>query len=134
MGSEDVTQSGPGPSSSPAAAAGQAALGALVTAAVNAAKPGSHSSELKVTIVGIVATAVVAGLHVFAAVPGPWMIPAAIASAGIAVGSYAYAQSRGNVKAAALAAATSVAYAAAKQVAPAPAPDEGADAARLDAG
>jgi len=132
MGSEDVTQSGPGPSSS-AAAAGQAALGALVAAAVNAAKPGGHSSELKVTIAGILATAIVAGLHVFAAVPGPWMVPAAIASAGIAVGSYAYAQSRGNVKAAALAAATSVATAAVRQYVPAQAAPLD-DVPTLDAG
>ena len=134
MGSEDVTVTGPSPSSS-AAAAGQAALGALVAGAINASKPGGQSSELKVTIVGIAASALIAGLHVFAAVPGPWMLPALIAIAGISIGSAAYSKSRGDVKAAALSAASGVVLATASHYAPAPAPATTEDdTPHLDAG
>ena len=83
-----------------AAAGAHAAAVAVSSAAVNAAKPGGKSSEMKATIAAIGVTAGVAALHALSVIPGPWMLPAIALSAGIAAGSYAY--SRGNVKAAAL--------------------------------
>lgn len=91
-----------------AAAAGSAALAAGVPAAVNAlqvaaanaSKPGSSSSELKAVVGGVLVTGLMAALHAFSVIPGPWMLPAMALSTGISVAGYAL--SRGNVKAAAL--------------------------------
>lgn len=81
-------------------AAAAAALQALQAAAANAAKPGTQTSEWRALLGGIALTSLLAGLHVLAVVPGPWMLPAVLASAAVSIG--AYALSRGAVKAAAL--------------------------------
>jgi hypothetical protein len=92
-------------------AAGQAAIGqltvALKDAATNAAKPGPRTTEWKATIGGIVLAALLTGLQALSVIPGPWMLPAVVLSAGLSVG--AYAMSRGTVKGAALAAAATAA-------------------------
>jgi hypothetical protein len=93
-----------------AAAGAHASALAVSSAATNAAKPGSKSSELKATIGAIALTAGLATLHVLSVIPGPWMVPALALSAALAAGSYSLA--RGNVKAAALAAAGAAAAAA----------------------
>lgn len=93
-----------------AAAGAHAAAEAVGAAATNAAKPGSASTELKVSIGAIALTGGLAALHVLSVIPGPWMVPALAISAAIAAGSYSW--SRGNVKAAALQAASAAAAAA----------------------
>jgi hypothetical protein len=89
-----------------ATAAVTATVAAIQTAAVNAGKPGSKSSEFKVAIGGILVSALIAGLKVAAVIPGPWTLPAMVLSAGVTAG--AYALSRGQVKKAALDAASAV--------------------------
>jgi hypothetical protein len=91
-------------------ASAAAAASAIITAANNAAKPGGQSSEFKVSVGAIALTGVTAalsvGLHVFpfAAVLGPFALPAVALGSGLLAGLYALA--RGSVKVAAMAAAT----------------------------
>jgi hypothetical protein len=100
-------------------AAGQAALGAVVAAATNAAKPGGQTTEFKAVVGGVALVAVTAALHVASVIPGPWMLPAIAISAAVMTGSYVF--SRGNVKAAALTTAAAVLQALAQAPAPTPA-------------
>lgn len=110
---------------SPAAAAkaaGQAAMNAIASAAINAAQPGQKSSEFKVVVGGVLLSGLVAGLHALSVIPGPWMLPAVLISTTL-MGA-AYATSRGNVKSAALrTAANALVYA--NSVPPPPPPAQG---------
>lgn len=136
MGSEEITKVSAPPSLSDAVkSAGQAAAAgaadAVAAAAANAAKPGAQSTEFKATVATIVLSGLLAGLKVFAVLPGPWTVPAGIALVALTATSAAYSVSRGNVKKAALAGAAAMAAAAVRPPAPATADD---DAAHLDAG
>lgn len=93
-------------------AAASVALTAIAEAAANAAKPGGATTEFKATAGAIALTALVAGLKVFAILPGPWTLPAALGLVAITAGTAAYTLSRGSVKKAALAGAAAVAAAA----------------------
>lgn len=88
-------------------AAKHEAVTAIASAAANAAKAGVGSSEFKVTLMGLGVAVLGIALKAAAVIPGPWQIPALIASAGVAAG--AYALSRGQVKQAALNAAAAMA-------------------------
>lgn len=90
------------------AAATATALTAIGDAAANAAKPGGSTTEFKATAGAIVLTALVAGLKVFAILPGPWTLPAAIGLAAVTAATASYSLSRGSVKKAALGAAAAV--------------------------
>ncbi len=118
VGTEDVTNPGLPQSLQPTAkqvglAATVAAATAIATAAQNASKKGTSTTEFKATVASIALAALVGGLHVFSAVPGPWMLPAVVGLAAISATSAAYTLSRGNVKQAALAGASAAVTAAA---------------------
>lgn len=87
-------------------AAAEAAHQALSLAAINASKGGWKTSEFWVSIGAIALGTLTVGLKAVAVIPGPWSIPAMIAAAAVASGTYAL--SRGKVKAAALDAAKGV--------------------------
>jgi hypothetical protein len=126
MGTEEITRvTLPPPAATLAAtaktagaAAAAVAVDALATAAVNAAKPGASSTEFKATMGAIAITALLAGLKVFAVIPGPWTLPAVLSLVAITAGTSAYTLSRGSVKKAALAGAAAVAVAAVRGMAP----------------
>jgi hypothetical protein len=84
----------------------RAAVSAISDAATNAAKKGGDTSEIKVTISGLLMTGALGALSALAVLPGPWTIPVLALSAMLPVG--AYALSRGKVKSAALQAAADV--------------------------
>lgn len=88
-------------------AAKHEAVAAIASAATNAAKPGIGSTEFKVTLAGLGVAVLGIALKAAAVIPGPWQIPALIASVGVAAGGYAL--SRGQVKQAALNAAAAMA-------------------------
>jgi hypothetical protein len=121
MGTEDVTKVEPtlGQVGKAAGiAAGTAVAQALAIAATNAAKKGTSTTEFKATVGAIAVGGIVAGLQVFAAIPGPWMLPAALGLVAISAGTGAYAISRGSVKKAALTGAAAALTAGAKQLKP----------------
>jgi hypothetical protein len=116
MGTEDITAVSSPQLAAVAKLAGNAAASsaadAVAAAAANAAKPGGQSTEFKATIAAVALTGAVAGLKVFALIPGPWTVPAVLALAGIYATTAAYSLSRGSVKKAALAGAAAVVAAA----------------------
>jgi len=125
MGSEDVTKVtiSPAPTlgqvgKAAGIAAATTVATALAAAATNAAKKGSTTTEFKATVGAIVVGGVVAGLQVFAAIPGPWMLPAALGLLGLSAGTAAYTISRGSVKKAALTGAAAALTGAVQQLAP----------------
>jgi hypothetical protein len=87
--------------------------------AADAAKPGHTTTEFKATVGAIALGALLAGLKVFAVVPGPWTLPAVLGLVAITAGTSAYTVSRGSVKKAALAGAAAVAVAAVRGMTPA---------------
>jgi uncharacterized membrane protein len=119
MGTEEITKvTAPTSLKDAAKTAGQAAavvaVDALAVAATNAAKPGGSTTEFKATIGAIAFTALLAGLKVFAVIPGPWTLPAVLSLVAVTAATSAYTLSRGSVKKAALAGAAAVAVAVVK--------------------
>jgi hypothetical protein len=123
MGTEDITKVSSHAALTETAkqaglAAGAAAATAIAAAATNAAKKGTTTTEFKATVGAIVLSTAVAALNIFAFVPGPWMLPAALGLVAISAGTSAYSISRGSVKKAALAGASAAVTAAAYKLTP----------------
>lgn len=89
-----------------AEAAGRSMI-AVAVAAERAGRPGSQTSELRLSVSAMLTAGALAALNALAVIPGPWQLFAAIGLVAVA-GSAGYSSARGKMKAGALAAAGAI--------------------------